>query len=103
VVDSRKKKIIINEASVSVQTSHESSLLEDLLKAKIEIDHSCGGMGSCGTCRIFVDNYEGKIPDANEIEQEMIISRGFSENERLACQIKSECISQIRIPLKKQI
>ncbi|MCS6838170.1 MAG: (2Fe-2S)-binding protein [Bdellovibrionaceae bacterium] len=34
------------------------SLLENLLRHKIPIGHSCGGQGTCGTCQITVKTPE---------------------------------------------
>jgi 2Fe-2S ferredoxin len=69
-----------------VQASQEQTILEALLENKIEIDHTCGGMGTCGTCRIFVQKGLEKFELRNEIESEIAADRGFTENERLSCQ-----------------
>ncbi len=71
-----------------VRASHESTVLKALLDAKIPIPTSCQGMGTCGTCRIFVDQGLEKLPPRNEIEQEFAAERGFADNERLSCQIQ---------------
>lgn len=69
-----------------VEASHGETVLEALLRRKIELDHSCGGGGTCGTCRIFVVAGLDRLPPRNEIENEFAEERGFAENERLACQ-----------------
>jgi len=61
------------------------SQLELAIDKKIDLNHSCGGYGTCGTCRVIVDNHVD-LPARNEIELEMANDRGFSPNERLACQ-----------------
>lgn len=73
---------------VSVPASQiRGSVLDLALKLKIEISHSCGGHGTCGTCRVFIDS----IPLAarNEIEAEMAADRQFADNERLSCQVEA--------------
>jgi ferredoxin len=72
--------------NIVVQASQGSTILEALLKAEIEIDHSCGGMGTCGTCRIFVEKGLEKFAPPEEAEQEIISDRQFKKNERLSCQ-----------------
>jgi len=72
---------------IVVKASQNLTLLENLLAHKIEINHSCGGMGSCGTCRVFVENKESLLNEKNEIEKEFAEERGFSDCERLSCQI----------------
>jgi 2Fe-2S ferredoxin len=69
-----------------VQASQGQSILETLLENHIEIDHSCGGMGSCGTCRVFVQAGLEQFSPRNELEQAIAEDRGFAENERLSCQ-----------------
>jgi 2Fe-2S ferredoxin len=63
------------------------TVLEAALRAGIEIMHQCGGNGSCGTCRVLVEEGVESIPPRNELEAEMAGDRGWRDNERLACQI----------------
>jgi 2Fe-2S ferredoxin len=69
-----------------VSIGKEESILDLANKARIKINQSCGGMGTCGTCRVIVKEGLDQLSPRNEIEQEMADSRGFTENERLACQ-----------------
>lgn len=63
------------------------SVLENLLAQRIEIDHSCGGFATCGTCRVIVDKDVENLPERNALESEFAAERGFREEERLACQL----------------
>lgn len=65
------------------------SVLEALLRAKVEIDHSCGGGASCGTCRIFVRSPESDppYPPPEGAEAEFVADRDFRSGERLSCQL----------------
>jgi len=90
-----KRKSVDTKSSISltvlpenvvVQASQGSTILDALLKAEIEIDHSCGGMGTCGTCRIFVEKGLENFVEPHEAEQEIILDRQFKSNERLSCQ-----------------
>ena len=65
----------------------KGSLLHFAWRNKIKIPSSCGGGGSCGTCRVFVRSALEKIESRNEIEQSMANDRQFSSEERLSCQI----------------
>jgi ferredoxin len=80
-----------------VQASQDSTILEALLKADIELDHSCDGHGTCGTCRIFVEKGLEKLGPRNEVENEFASDRQFRENERLSCQ----CLVQEGLILKR--
>lgn len=66
----------------------DHSVLEVALRCGIELDHTCGGHGTCGTCRVHVVEGLESLGPRNEIEAEMAIDRGFKEDERLACQIQ---------------
>lgn len=65
------------------------SLLDIAVENSVEISHSCGGMGSCGTCRVYLEwePSQGGPNPPTEIEEEMRQDRGFIASERLACQI----------------
>jgi 2Fe-2S ferredoxin len=73
-----------------VQASQGQTILEALLENRIEIDHTCGGMGTCGTCRIFVQRGLEKFDPRNDIEEEIAVDRDFAENERLSCQNRAQ-------------
>ena len=74
------------------------SVLEVALKNGIPLSHSCGGMGSCTTCRVFVIRSPSALPPRNELEQEMADTRGFADEERLACQLPPLEGLEVRIP-----
>mgnify|MGYP003350063947 CR=1 FL=1 len=70
-----------------VLVSHKDhSVLDVALRSGIEIDHTCGGNATCGTCLIYVREGLEKIGPRNEIEQELADDRQFAPQERLACQ-----------------
>ena len=85
--------------NIVVQASHESTILDALLDAEIEIDHSCGGMGTCGTCRVFVEKGLENFAPPDLAEREIIEDRKFSENERLSCQNLVKQGLSVRRPL----
>ena len=68
--------------------SQRGTALEALLQNGVDLDHSCGGMGSCGTCAVIVENETDFVLGPNEIERELAKDRGFSPQERLACQME---------------
>ena len=85
----------------SVLIAQEESILELALKHTIEINHSCGGMGSCGTCRVWIESEHYKTIELNDLEKEMKLDRGMPDQERLACQIKPMNGMIVRIPETK--
>ena len=93
-----KRRVRIRDSGQLVELAPDASLLEALIDAKIAIDHSCEGMGSCGTCRIYICAGEHNLLAANEIEQEMRKMRNFEANERLSCQLEFSGEIEIRLP-----
>ena len=82
----------------SVSFTTEGSVLEVALKNKIEISHSCGGMGSCTTCRVILESDPDLASPRTDLESEIAESRGFVDRERLSCQLEPRDGLVIRIP-----
>lgn len=81
-----------------VAVRDEESVLELALRNGIPLTHSCGGMGACTTCRIFVEHTPQPLPERNELEQEHADTRAFQPNERLSCQLPPFDGLVVRIP-----
>ena len=84
---------------------NEQSVLELALRHKIDLDHSCGGSGSCGTCRVFLSwrgpaqsSNDVATPPRGDVEIAMAEDRAFAPNERLACQIEPQDGMVITVP-----
>ncbi|MCB0364031.1 MAG: (2Fe-2S)-binding protein [Bdellovibrionaceae bacterium] len=75
-----------------------STVLDVALGNKIDLSHSCDGMGSCTTCRVVVEEAPDGQPPRTEVEMERAEERGYSEHERLACQLEPRQGMVIRIP-----
>lgn len=96
-----KKTIQFVPADKVCVFSKEESVLEVALRNSVDISHSCGGMGTCGTCRIVVEKPTADLlPERNEIEQDMAVARGFSPEERLSCQLAPIPGLVVRIPAR---
>jgi 2Fe-2S ferredoxin len=84
----RKINVFVADLNKNVSLSPELTLLEGLLEAGVPLEHSCGGFGTCGTCRVFVA--PASLPTLlprEGVELEMAKDRNFSAEERLCCQI----------------
>ena len=81
-------KFEVLQLSDPVSFNSGESLLEALNRV-VPMGQSCGGMGSCGTCRVFLVE-KSSHPEMNAVEFEMATMRSFKEGERLACQIQVE-------------
>ena len=81
-----------------VQVKKETNILDLALNNKVDVDNSCGGSGSCGTCRVRVLSDLSKLSEPTDVEQMMIEDRGFAEDERLACQLEPRDGMIIEVP-----
>ncbi len=98
----KKPQIILHPYEKALLIQDFESVLDCALANGVELHHSCGGMGSCTTCRILVESDLSRLPERNEIEQEMAEMKGFRPEERLACQLKPFDQLIARIPDHKE-
>lgn len=92
------KSILFLPSNKAVPANEELSLLDMAMRHRIELNHSCGGMGSCTTCRVFIEKGLEKLGPRTEVEQERAEERCFSDHERLACQTRALGGLVVRIP-----
>ena len=80
--------------NIDVKTSNSVTILEILNANKVSINQSCGGNGTCGTCRILVSQKSDFVCEKSDYEIEVSRELNVLENQRLACQtelnLKSE-------------
>jgi ferredoxin len=80
------KTLLILPNNISVQFNAGENLLDTLNANKVSISQSCGGNGTCTTCRVFVLQGIENCSSRTELEMERAQERGFAEGERLSCQ-----------------
>jgi 2Fe-2S ferredoxin len=98
VVDSTKTLTIL-ENFVDLQFKEPVLVLDFLNANKISIDQSCGGNGTCTTCRFIVRDGLTSFSQRTETEQERADERNFLATERLACQTTICDSAVIEIPI----
>ena len=96
------KNILFLPMHISAPIGTAASVLEVGLKAGIDIGHSCGGMGSCTTCRVFVEKHVAPLSERTELELEITEGRGFKRNERLSCQLEPAAGMVVRVPFASE-
>jgi ferredoxin, 2Fe-2S len=78
-----------------VKTSSLVTILDVLNAKEISINQSCGGNGSCGTCRIVVSDLKSFICEKSDYERQMSVELNLKNDERLACQCEIKFESEI--------
>jgi Na+-transporting NADH:ubiquinone oxidoreductase subunit F len=89
----KKKLIINNDKEFEVEAGH--SVLTTLKEQGIFIPSACGGRGSCGLCKLQVDEGGG---DYLPTELPWITEEEQKENIRLCCQLKMKNDLKVTIP-----
>lgn len=65
----------------------DETVLQLANRVGIHLNQTCGGFGTCGTCRVLVIEGLEKLGPRNEVEAEIAEDRKFSDAERLSCQM----------------
>jgi len=96
LVQSGDVTILINgDPEKALKTSAGSTLLNTLAGNQIFIPSACGGQGTCGVCRVVVNEGGGSLLPTETGH----ISRGDArEGIRLSCQVKVKQDMEIEIP-----
>jgi ferredoxin len=84
--------LFVNE-SVAVDAAEGSTLLAVALSRGVPIGHSCGGEGSCSTCRVAVLAGGENLSPININE----VAYCLGPDERLACQAKLKGDVTVRV------
>lgn len=99
LVSSEQVVITVNDdPGKALKTAAGSTLLNTLASNKIFIPSACGGKGSCGVCKVKIDEGGGAMLPT----EEGWITRGEArEGVRLSCQVKVK--SDMRIELDPEV
>lgn len=86
-------KIIDRDGNPQTLDAPEGTSLMELLRDEdMDVEGTCGGICSCGTCHVFInESWLGKLPEVGEDEEMMLEAIGevveVKSNSRLSCQI----------------
>jgi adenylate cyclase len=72
----------------TIYATPDNTILEAMVKAKINHIHVCGGNARCSTCRIYIMDGLSNCWPRNEKEKQMAEKLKFPPNIRLACQTR---------------
>ncbi len=72
-----------------------NTLLSALIENKVDVSSSCAGRGTCGYCKVRVEQGGGSLLPTEEI---FMSRREKKENMHLACQVKVKNDIEIVIP-----
>jgi len=89
-MDIKKSNIIIDFEPISrrVLFSNDYSLFKILSELKVPITSICGGLGTCGKCKVLVQRGNEYLIAPTISEQEVLTNEELKNGWRLACQTK---------------
>lgn len=93
---SRRHTVTFEPGSVQVEVDEDrypyggkgdpGSLLDIALAHGIDIEHACGGVGTCATCHVIVTRGMENLSEADDAELDRVeLAPGNTINSRLAC------------------
>ena len=71
------------------------TLLALLRSRQVQIPFACGGRGSCGLCKVYI---QGEANPCTPAEENLLRQRERDMGARLACQVKPEGDLHVRLP-----
>ena len=93
-----KMEVLFLPEGRKAEVEKGASLLEAARGAGVVLDSDCGGMGSCGKCRVIA--HEGLTPPTS-MELKQIDSRDIAQGVRLACQ--AQITGPVRVTLLSSV
>ncbi len=88
-------RVLFQPQRLEVRVSPGTTILEAARRAGIQVTAPCGGMGTCGACR--VQPVEGRLSPPSPEEIRLLGKRGIARGERLAC--RAELLGDARVYL----
>lgn len=76
---------------LELKTGLKPTLLEALNANKVSINQSCGGYGTCGTCRVEILEGHQSLDGVSEYEQQQAQELQLLPGQRLSCQTELLC------------
>ena len=94
LASNKERKIVIN-GNKDLEVTGDGTLLDHLSINKIFIPSACGGKGTCGHCKVHVQNGGGEVLAT---EKAYLSPQEIDKGIRLACQLKVKDDIQITLP-----
>jgi ferredoxin, 2Fe-2S len=95
-------KVIFLPLNYAVSASKGKSLLDLAFENDIVIEHNCGGLCACTSCRVIIKKGMLLLKKISEDEKNILCNAGFFDNDnRLSCQciIKEDSKDEIIVEI----
>lgn len=87
--------------NVEAQVDPGKTLMEIATESGLKVKSICGGMATCGECRVRIVEGENSVPEPSQLELGMIGSSYYLDGRRLSCQV--HCFGSVTVDLTEQL
>ena len=94
----KKNKVRFEPDDVDIAVEQGTNLLETAIQAGVRIYASCGGAGTCGTCKVLIEKGEGETTRTAKISD-----KEFRQGVRQACQSRVITDLTVHIPVESRL
>ncbi len=91
-------RVTFDNLGVGADVAPGTTILEAAMAARIELNHYCGGMASCGSCRIEVVEGADHVSPMEPMEEPTLDMVKENPGDRLGCQTRIHSNITIKIP-----
>ncbi len=95
---SKKRRVHFEPGNVDIVVDQGANLLETAIQAGVRLIASCGGAGTCGTCKVLVE--EGEVTTTRTAR---LSDEEFQRGIRQACQSKVITDLSVYIPVESRL
>ncbi len=79
-------KVSFQPANIAIEVDEGVSIREASLRAGVQIPSTCGGVGSCGLCKVKITSGVEHLAPMTQLELGKLGNVFFITKERLSCQ-----------------
>ena len=78
----------------SAEAGADETILDAARRAGAPVGNSCGGVGTCGRCRVTIVSGGESLSPLTTMETRIAAEKEFDPDERLACQavVRGDCV-----------
>ncbi|MBI2860975.1 MAG: DUF4445 domain-containing protein [Chloroflexi bacterium] len=98
MTEAEKIKVHFKPDNVEIVVDRGENLLEAAIAAGVRIYASCGGSGTCGTCKVTLEKGEVETTRTNKVSDEE-----FSQGVRQACQSRVLSDLTVYVPVESRL
>lgn len=94
-------KIKFIPQNIEVDVDPSKSLMQIATENGLKVKSLCGGVATCGECRIKIVEGENSVPEPSKLELNMIGTSYYIDGRRLSCQV--HCFGSVTVDMTEQL